>query len=349
MSWELPAKNFVAGKRTVLNVEWESEAVEVVEASVTSWYEDYATNNGTALEGGAIYVTAVGGTPVVTVDGVEMAVVDGKVSGVASGTHNVVVTINGQELVNRSVVVTSIPTVNATVRTSYSNNGAKATTNDINGTELQVTASLSDSSIPSNFISASQVVYGSTTANIALGSTSKFTLAMGQYSCTVKATLANGYVCSTPSYTTHVTGIPYHADWRSKDYSDWKYVDVTDGGASLQVGNAKLGCVISPAFHIPGGSMSVNAAIAASTNATSAGGYTTSYIYAGTQSSSANESGATASLTYLSDFGGADSNAALQSANAAINLTTSTPCVVFTAKDFRLFCNTYIYQAKITY
>ena len=353
LSWELPAKNFVAGKRTILNVEWST--VNIVEASVTSWYEDYATNNGTTLEGGAIYVNAVGGTPVVTVDGVEMAVVDGKISGVASGLHNVVVTINGQECVNRSVAVTSIPSVNATVRTSYSNNGAKATTNDINGTELQVTASLSDASIPSNLISSSQVTYGSTTTNIALGNTSKFTLALGQYNCAVKVALANGYTCTTPSYTTHVTGIPYHADWRSKDYSDWKYVDISDKGAYLQVNSpsglstSKLGCIISPAFHTPDGSLSVKAAIAASTNATSAGNYDRSYIYAGNRNSSASESGTYVTISYTSDFNGLVTDAALTTAGATFSLTSSNPCMVFTGKDFRVACNTYILQVKISY
>lgn len=352
LSWELPSKNFVAGKRTILNVEW--VAPVAVEASVTSWYEDYATNNGTALEGGVIYVTAVGGEPVATVDGVEMAVVDGKISGVASGTHNVVVTINGKECVNRSVVVTSIPSVNATVRTSYSNNGAKATTNDINGTELQVTASLSDSSIPSNLISASQVVYGSTTANIALGSTSKFTLALGQYNCTVKATLANGYVCSTPSYTTHVTGIPYHADWRSKDYSDWKYTNISDKGAYLQVSDGKLACIISPAFHTPDGSLSVKAAIAASTNATSTGNYDRSYIYAGNRNSSASESGSYVTNSYTADFSGRVDDAPLAALDSTLSLTSSNPCVVFTAKDYTVIflgstINTFVMQAQITY
>ena len=250
---ELPAKNFVAGKRTILNVEWAAE--EVVEASVTSWYEDYATNNGTTLEGGAIYVDAVGGTPVVTVDGVEKAVVDGKISGITSGTHNVVVTIKGQELVNRSIVVTSIPSVNATVRTSYSNNGAKATTNDINGTELQVTASLSDASIPSSLISSSQVIYGSATTNIALGSTSKFTLALGEYNCAVKVALANGYVCSTPSYTTHVTGIPYTLNISSNDGTWSEEGNVTwNAESSVRLGKNQWStgdAYIARTFHIP--------------------------------------------------------------------------------------------------
>ena len=262
LSWELPAKNFVAGKRTVLNVEWESEAVEVVEASVTSWYEDYANNNGTALEGGAIYVTAVGGTPVVTVDGVEATVVDGKISGVASGTHNVVVTINGQELVNRSIVVTSIPTVNATVRTSYSSNGAVSKSNSIDGKELQLTATLSDSAIPSSLISSCQAVYGSNTANLTLGSTSKLSVAVGEYNCYAKVTLGNGYTTTSAAYTTYVTGIPYSfqfyqssndavdaAGWTRNDKASIKMELLTlkEGGLA----GSDSGWVSSPAYYIP--------------------------------------------------------------------------------------------------
>ena len=71
-------------------------------------------------------------------------------------------------------------------------------------------------------------------------------------------------------------------------------------------------------LFLPDGSCSVNAAIAASTSATSTGGYTTSYIYAGTQSSSATESGAKASVNY----GSKASNTPLASANSAINLKT---------------------------
>ena len=354
LSWELPAKNFVAGKRTVLNVEWEAESVEVVEASVTSWYEDYANNNGTALEGGAIYVTAVGGTPVVTVDGVEATVVDGKISGVASGTHNVVVTINGQELVNRSIVVTSIPTVNATVRTSYSNNGNKDTTNDINGKELQLTASLSDANVAA-YVSSCQAFYGSNAVNLSLGSTSKMNVALGEYNCYAKVTLANGYVATSASYKTHVTGVPYHADWRSADYSDWKYSSVSDKGSYLQVDGAsgfsasKLGCIISPEFHTPDGSLAVKAAIAASTNATSAGDYDRSYIYAGNRNSSASESGTYVTISYTADFNGLVTDASLATAKETFTLTSSNPCMVFTAKDFRIACNTYILQAYISY
>ena len=240
------SKNFAAGKRTILNVEWKS-------ASVTSWYEDYASNNGTALEGGAIYVTATGGTPVVTVDGVEVEVVNGKISGVATGSHNVVVTINGLELVNRAVVVTPIPTVSATVRTSYSDDGVANPTNAIGGTELQVTASLNES-IPSNLISASQAVYGSNAANIALGSTNKLSVAVGEYNCYAKVTLGNGYVATSAAYTTHVTGLPYTLNvtandgtWTSEGNVSWN----SDGGVRLGKNQWGGAASISRTFHIP--------------------------------------------------------------------------------------------------
>ena len=240
------SKNFAAGKRTILNVEWKS-------ASATSWYEDYANNNGTTLEGGAIYVTATGGTPVVTVDGVEVEVVNGKISGVATGSHNVVVTINGLELVNRAVVVTPIPTVSATVRTSYSDNGVANPTNNIGGTELQVTASLNES-IPSNLISASQAVYGSNAANIALGSTNKLSVAVGEYNCYAKVTLGNGYVATSAAYTTHVTGLPYTLNvtandgtWTSEGNVSWN----SDGGVRLGKNQWGGAASISRTFHIP--------------------------------------------------------------------------------------------------
>lgn len=203
LTYELPAKNFVAGKRTILNVEWFEGS-----ASVNSWYEDYANNGNSALEGGVIYVTAEGGDAVVTVNGEEKAVVDGKISGLASGTYNVVVTVKGHELVNRSIVVTTIPSVSATIRTSYSNNGVASPTNRISGTELQITATLNES-IPSNLISTREAVCGSTTSNISLGSTSKFSLALGQHNCYAKVTLANGYVCQSETYAAYITGIPY--------------------------------------------------------------------------------------------------------------------------------------------
>lgn len=158
----------------------------------------------------------------------------------------------------------------------------------------------------------------------------------------------DGHIYKSAPQTVHITGLPYHADWRSKDYSDWKYTKISDEGTSLQVDSRALGCIISPEFKVPGNT-SVTSAIAASTNATSLGGYDKSYAYVGTRNSSATESGAVATIGYVSDFSGAMPDTPLVKHNANLTLTTSTPCVVMTAKDFAIACNTYIYQAQITY
>lgn len=165
----------------------------------------------------------------------------------------------------------------------------------------------------------------------------------------------DGRTFKSAAQTVHITGLPYHADWRSSNYSDWKYTNISDIGAMLQVDGAsgwntsKLGCIISPTFNIPSGSISVRSAIAASTNATSVGGYTTSYAYVGTRSSSAKESGASATIGYTSDFEGKIADTPLVMHNNVLSISNSNPCVVMTAKDFRVATNTYIFQAKITY
>ena len=288
LTYALPSKNFVAGKRTILNVEWFEGS-----AAINSWYEDYANNGNSALEGGAIYVTAEGGDAVVTVNGAEKAVVDGKISGLASGTYNVVVTVKGHEVVNRSIVVTSIPTVSATIRTSYSNNGEEKKTNSIDGKALQVTTSLSDANI-ANFVSTCQVAYGSTFANCTLNGQSNFTIPVGAYNCYVKVALKNGYVCQSQAYTTHVTGIPYTYNFYNNGGTDisaaqsagWTFTGTGTQSDQVWICRANsVGVIGSPKFHIPTnigttstlshrfyyiGSGSINAYIGASSSPSSA-------------------------------------------------------------------------------
>ena len=264
-TYELPAKNFVAGKRTILNVEWR-QAAPAVEGSIDSWYENYANNGSSALEGGVIYVTAVGGEPVVTVNGETKQVVDGKVA-VESGNHNVVVTINGQEVVNRSIVVTSIPTVSANIRSSYSSNGNEDKSNSIDGKALQVTTSLSDANI-ADYVSTCQVAYGSTFANCATSGQTNLTLPVGAYNCYVKVALKNGYVFQSQAYTTYITGIPYSFQFYQSsddtlDTAGW----TRNGDASIKMelltlkegglAGSDSGWVASPAYYIPS-SLSVN-------------------------------------------------------------------------------------------
>ena len=163
----------------------------------------------------------------------------------------------------------------------------------------------------------------------------------------------DGRTIKSAPATVHITGLPYHADWRSADYGDWTYVKIADKGSYLQVDDAKwfssvLGCIISPEFKLPA-NITATSAIAASTNATSTGDYTSSYAYVGTRNSTAQESGARAELGYVSNLGGAIPDTPLQKHNGNLTLTTSTPCVVMTTKDFTPGTNTYIYQAKIEY
>ena len=100
---------------------------------------------------------------------------------------------------------------------------------------------------------------------------------------------------------------------------------------------------------MPESSIAVNAAIAASTNATSTGDYTLSYIYKGTRSSSASESGTYVTIGYTADFGGLITDTPLVTSSETYSLSASTPCMVFTAKDFSIACNTYIMQAQVIY
>lgn len=144
-----------------------------------------------------------------------------------------------------------------------------------------------------------------------------------------------------------LTGLPYHADWRSRDYSDWKYTNIADNGSYLKVNNNALGCIISPEFKMPS-SLSVYSAIAASTGATSAGGYDRSYCYAGARSATPSESGTYVTIAYKAASSN-NPNTPLVCISTPVTLTTAAPCIVHTAKDWPIFTDTNIYQVKITY
>ena len=149
-----------------------------------------------------------------------------------------------------------------------------------------------------------------------------------------------------------LTGLPYHADWRSRDYSDWIYTKITDNGSYLRVDNASwfssvLGCIISPEFKMPS-SLSVYSAIAASTGATAAGNYDRSYCYAGARSATPSESGTYVTIAYKAASSN-NPNTPLVCISTPVTLTTAAPCIVHTAKDWPLFTDTNIYQVRITY
>ena len=375
------ARELKVATRHGYNISWDDASLTGGEAS--TWYDEYATSHEVIGDANTLYTAEAHISGVAASDVLSFGVeINGTLYNNTSGTLTLPaqtirldesntykvciyakISSNGEEKELRTGIeycnVVSIPTITEDyyIQSSYSKNGNEEKTNSISGNEIRAYANLSDSYIASNLVEGGYQLVWSGKANgsatHALGSEYKLTgIAAGnwgQYDCYVKVTLTNGYVCRTESHTTHVTGIPYHADWRSKDYSDWVYSNISDNGSNLQVSSSKLGCIISPAFYLPGGSVSAKAAIAASTNATSSGNYDRSYIYTGTRSSSASESGTYVTIGYVSDFSGLVSDTPLVTAETTYTLSTSTPCMVFTAKDFSIACNTYIMQAQIIY
>lgn len=159
--------------------------------------------------------------------------------------------------------------------------------------------------------------------------------------------IKDGRTIKSAPATVHITGLPYYADWRATNYSDWTYKKISDKGNYLTVDNGALGCIISPAFHIPA-NIDTTPSVAACTGATSAGNYDKCYMYAGTKNSSASESGSYVTIPFVAADAN-DPSTPLKTLGGKVTLSSSTPCCVITAKDFRLFCSTNIYQAKIEY
>ena len=270
----VPTKNFVAGKRTILNVEWKAEPAKDATVSFLA-YSSYNESDGDVIK-------------------------NDNLSGTAIYVSNVVV--------------------------------ADADAADVASVKL--------------------LINGAERADITSGSATVSGLGYGAYNVAAKLTLNNGYTYTTPESVVYVTGIPYHADWRSAD-QNCTLKKIADKGSYLRVDDAGwfksvLGCIITPAFNIPGGSLNVYTAIAASTGATSTGDYDRSYYYAGNSNSSPAESGNYVTIGYKS----ADSNnpdTPLVAGTEAVTLTTSNPSVVFTAKDFSPATSTNVYQVKVTY
>ena len=236
-----------ASHRAGFNLTWEDAVLKG--GTIESWYNDWNKGSHFQLEGSTIYVDNVSVDGNVDADHVlaigvringtfheasqqsgVLAISPIVISGLSSGVYRVQpaakVLINGVEkwLEGAEVekTVTSIPQViDYSVRTSYSSNGNVAKTNDINGDILRVKANISDSYVANNLVNGKTytICYGSNTATQTLGSEKDITLAYGawgQYVCYVKIALANGYVCESTKYTTHVTGIPYTADLNGK-------------------------------------------------------------------------------------------------------------------------------------
>jgi len=271
-----------ASHRAGFNLTWESATLKG--ATIETWYHNWNTGSQFGvLEGSTIYVDNVSVDGNISADQVlaigvkingtfhETSAQSGvlsispiEISGLSSGVYKVQpvakVSLNGEEkwleCAEVEKTVTSIPQVtDYSVRTSYSSNGTEAKTNDINGDILRVKANISDSYVANNLVNGKTytICYGSNTATQTLGAEKDITLAYGawgQYVCYVKIALANGYVCKSTEYTTHVTGIPYSLNFDSANPTNW-----TCNNQAFQDGyfilKTKEAYAISPKFHMP--------------------------------------------------------------------------------------------------
>ena len=222
LSWELPSKNFAAGKRTILNVEWK-KGVSVSLDGANSWYEEVAAGNANSnLEGGYIYigsVTAEGGDAVVYVDGVAANVVDGKVAA-TSGTHTVYAAIGDVKSAEYTVTVTKRPELTYTVYSSYnSNDGSVSKNNSYDGRTIYA----KNFAINDSVLNVTSVVfyYDSASQATSVGGTATVSsLGLGNYNCYAVATIdINGTTVNATTATTAiaVTGIPYTMNVSAND------------------------------------------------------------------------------------------------------------------------------------
>ncbi len=270
-----------ASHRAGFNLTWESATLNG--ATIETWYNNWNKGSQFQLEGSTIYVDNVSVDGNISADQVKAIGVringvfheatqqSGKlaispiiISGLESGVYRVQpvakVSLNGEEkwleCAEVEKTVTSIPQViDYSVRTSYSSNGSVAKTNDINGDILRVKANISDSYVANNLVSGKTytICYGSNTATQTLGSEKEITLAYGawgQYVCYVKIALANGYVCESAKYTTHVTGIPYSITFDSANPANWACSNQAFQDKAFIL-KTKEAYAISPKFHMP--------------------------------------------------------------------------------------------------
>lgn len=226
------AKNFVAGKRTVVNVEWR-RAVSI--ENVTSWYEDYKNNPATTLEEGYIYLEGLAwesGTPTVYVDGAPAEVVDNRIA-VAPGRHEVYAAIEScRTKIFHIDVYNKASLESATLHTSYeSNDGSVSRSNAYNGNSIYLSnVVLSD---PLSHAGAvAEVTYKSTSdyfgvnkksATVSLSDAEVKGVGAGKYDVDVVVKLDNGYPCGELSATLTVTGIPAEANFMNDSYDGWSW------------------------------------------------------------------------------------------------------------------------------
>lgn len=244
------AEGTAAGHKRNLKVKWDAASITL---SANTWYEDYNTNQATALEGGKIYLSSTKFgmpdevTPVYYVDGNQVSLTDGAVTA-TSGSHTVRVkaTLNGEEIASdpTTVIVTKIPEVTSVdYWSSYTRNEVVTKRNDLEGNKVYAQVQLNDSyllTLATSKILTVDSENKTATANVN-GSNVDFVssaVSLGSRSVGVTISLPNGYTIQPSSSSETVTGIPYSIPVNSKN--GWS------GSCSVDNGAIKINCNGNP-------------------------------------------------------------------------------------------------------
>lgn len=278
------SKTFRAKTRTGFNVKWDPASISMED--VTSWYTDYIGNNLTELEPGTLYARNIRIAGISSDKVAERGVkVNGtvypsqetsltfnmEVGGLSSGEYSVVPYArlsDGTEVVaeaQKVIVTGDLAIASHTIRSSYNSNGSVAKDNGLDGNTIYASVSVNDDYVVSNLVNSVVLHYGASTLAGNIGSEfSAGNLAWGGYDSRIDITLKNGYVMSTPSYTVHVTGIPYSiTSFSSANPTGWSVSNVDTADSNTLRFNTTVAYAILPAFHIAGDSFGVNVSLEA--------------------------------------------------------------------------------------
>lgn len=261
----ISSKNYKAGKRTVINVEWK-RAVSI--DNITSWYEDYRVNNQTTLEPGYIYLQGLKWEgdvePTIYVDGEPAVVEDGRIK-VSSGMHQVYAAISYCRTKIYDVFVADKPTISdLLVYTSYNDSkGNIIKSNEINGRSIFVKdVEVSDPVVIDSL--KTNISYWRDTFlpdNIdkltARKAEAPFVDGVAQidvdaykYGVDVEVVLNNGYSCGNVSTKVVVSGVPCEANFIENSYDGWNWFSPASllGKPTVTVGEVR-NAYIGEAFN----------------------------------------------------------------------------------------------------
>lgn len=292
--------NFVNGKRTILNVEWNNLALE----GVNSWYNEVSNGVDSKLEAGAIYLNGLSGKDaVVYVDGNPATVSGNVIYGVASGEHTVYAAYKSNKTAEYTVTVTGKPSISYTATTSYNNNAGTVLKNNTltNGNEGKLLTisnySCNIAAEDAPYFGTPVFVYGN---NEMAPANKSMELAIGQYNTYVKLPIVGtNHNLKYGEAAMYVTGIPYNYNFYKSNTGAVDAAGWTRNGSTgyksdllwiyhyaygLFNSTKESGWVASPAIYSPSqNGLSTNITLV--TKFYNAGTTTTMDVYVGASSS----------------------------------------------------------------